>query len=303
MYNALRGCTSCGHPTCLAVLRQLVLDDVLEHVAAGRELHHDREVHGREEDLAELHDVGVHHAQAVVQDLAQHALVHARAALQELYGHLARASSRKTSRERPAYCQAGTSEPLLLGQTPIWPVHTGMHASTHQTKGIPVLQSNPVENMLTPVGHSEAWQQAGAGFHSIASLRKAEHRDGKDRGLGQAPRSRAEADATSITLLSSSRHAAWHAEGHFREGSLLGALCWAVPAEGSCLLVASDVQRKQHSPKRPFIQIFNLPVPLVAIQRILCNSSIPVWNTTAQEICHVDSRKYRMMTCTRCPLT
>ena len=38
----------------LPVLRQLVLDHVLEHVAAGRELHHDRQVHRREEDLAEL---------------------------------------------------------------------------------------------------------------------------------------------------------------------------------------------------------------------------------------------------------
>ena len=40
----------------VATQAHLVLDDVLKHVAAGRVLHHDRQMSRPQEELPELHD-------------------------------------------------------------------------------------------------------------------------------------------------------------------------------------------------------------------------------------------------------
>ena len=67
----------------------LVPDDVLEHVAARRVLHDDRQVARRQERLPEAHDVRVRDQQPVVEHLAHDAAPYAWPALQELYCHLA----------------------------------------------------------------------------------------------------------------------------------------------------------------------------------------------------------------------
>jgi hypothetical protein len=62
-------------PPRLVLLEAVLAHDVLEHVAARRELHRDCEVVRRQEHLLKLHDVRVHEV-AVVEDLALHVLGH-----------------------------------------------------------------------------------------------------------------------------------------------------------------------------------------------------------------------------------
>lgn len=70
------------------MMRQLVLDDILKHVATSGILHDDGKVDRREEDLSELHDVGMHHAEPVVEDFPQHTFVDPSSSLQKFDGHL-----------------------------------------------------------------------------------------------------------------------------------------------------------------------------------------------------------------------
>ena len=88
------------------MVRQLVFDDVLKHVAASRILHDDGQVDRCQEHLSELHNVGMHHTEPVVEDLPQHALVDSCASLQELNGHL----EEHVTTEMPSSCiSCGTS--------------------------------------------------------------------------------------------------------------------------------------------------------------------------------------------------